>query len=274
MARNWQDLGVRSLSAVVLIPAVLIADWAGGPWFIILVALAGVMMAREYVAIVHGGSEHQFALHAAAALSGAVLPAAAGPGVTLLALGALWAVSLFATARSGKSPGVWTAIGVAYVGLPCAGLELLRMSSTHGALSIVFLFAVVWAADISAYFAGRLIGGPKLMPAISPNKTWAGLCGAIAGGICAGAALWIFDRQFNLLWLVALGAGLAVVEQGGDLIESALKRRHGVKDSGNLIPGHGGILDRIDGLIAAAVIAAGVAWAWRGLGIGAGFLLR
>jgi phosphatidate cytidylyltransferase len=140
-------------------------------------------------------------------------------------------------------------------------------------LTMMWLFAVVWAADICAYFTGRLIGGPKLAPKISPKKTWAGLWGAVAGGFIIGIAAAYAGGSASLFLAAALGAILALVEQGGDLFESALKRHHGVKDSGRLIPGHGGVLDRVDGLVAAALFLALVILAGKFLSAGNGLFV-
>jgi phosphatidate cytidylyltransferase len=120
------------------------------------------------------------------------------------------------------------------------------------------MLAIVWSADTLAYFAGRVIGGPKLAPSISPNKTWAGLAGAMAGAAIASAVCAAAFGLPAVIWLALLGAALAVVEQGGDLFKSAWKRHFGVKDSGRLIPGHGGIIDRVDGMLAVAAIAAAI----------------
>jgi phosphatidate cytidylyltransferase len=133
---------------------------------------------------------------------------------------------------------------------------ILRGESQSGMLTMMWLFAVVWAADICAYFAGRLIGGPRLAPVISPKKTWAGLLGAIAGGIVAGIGVAYGMDLASLISLGLLGGVLGLIEQLGDLFESALKRHYGLKDSGRLIPGHGGVLDRVDGLVAAALVLA------------------
>jgi phosphatidate cytidylyltransferase len=133
---------------------------------------------------------------------------------------------------------------------------ILRGETHAGMLTLMWLLVVVWAADICAYFAGRLIGGPKLAPRISPKKTWAGLWGAVVGAAAAGLVMgyWIGSPRFLVLGV--LGGVLAIIEQLGDLFESALKRHYGVKDSGRLIPGHGGVLDRVDGLVAAALCLA------------------
>jgi phosphatidate cytidylyltransferase len=149
--------------------------------------------------------------------------------------------------------------GVIYVGLPALALVWLRNHVPGGAEHVLWLFLVVWATDIFAYFAGRSIGGAKLAPSISPGKTWAGLYGGMAGaGLTGGVVALAFGAGF---WPASvLAALLAVVAQIGDLFESALKRRAGVKDSGHLIPGHGGLLDRIDGLVFAAPLFAAVVW--------------
>ena len=134
-------------------------------------------------------------------------------------------------------------------GVPELGLALL-----------VWLFVVVWTTDTAAYFAGRAIGGPRLAPAISPSKTWAGLCGGMLGAALTGAlAAWLLGSG-RLLQAAGLGALLAVVAQLGDLVESGSKRAAGVKDSGTLIPGHGGLLDRVDGLLFAAPVFAAMVW--------------
>jgi phosphatidate cytidylyltransferase len=150
----------------------------------------------------------------------------------------------------------WSYLGICYVGFPALAFTLLRNDPGFGFAAILWIFLIVWAADSLAYFAGRTIGGPKLAPMISPKKTWAGLGGAVAGSTLVSS---IFAYTFHLNGILALAilAGcLAVVEQAGDLFESSLKRFHGVKDSGALIPGHGGVIDRVDGLIAVAVTAA------------------
>ena len=148
------------------------------------------------------------------------------------------------------------AAGVAYVGLPMMALVWLRADATHGVEVLFWLFAVVWSADTGAYFFGRLIGGPRLAPVISPNKTWAGLIG---GGICAGVAglatAVLMDSE-SVPALALFSAGMGVVAQGGDLLESGIKRHFQIKDVSNLIPGHGGVMDRVDGLLAAAVATA------------------
>lgn len=147
----------------------------------------------------------------------------------------------------------WMLIGVPYIALPVFSLIALRTDPVFGLAAIVLLFACVWSADSLAYFAGRTFGGPKLMPSVSPNKTWSGFFGAVFGGMIAAVLVFYFFEFNNLLIAAVLGAAIGGLEQGGDLFESAAKRKFGVKDSGTIIPGHGGVLDRVDGLMAAAV---------------------
>jgi len=154
----------------------------------------------------------------------------------------------------------WMVAGLIYVIPPAAALVWLRLDPTQGRETVYWLMAAIWATDIGAYAAGRTIGGPRLAPSISPKKTWSGLAGGItcAALVGAGAATYLGK---SAAWPLALAsAGLAVVGQAGDLLESALKRRFGVKDASRLIPGHGGLLDRVDGLLPAVLVVALVHW--------------
>lgn len=253
---KWGDLGVRTLSAAVLIPAVLADVWAGGIWFHLFVALIGILMALEWVTIVHRGSPVQFALHAAGAMCGALLPLDVGLQGGLLAVAVLAAISAAIAALEDGAGPKWRYLGVVYVSVPPIALVILREDPVHGIAAIVLVMLMVWAADTIAYFAGRLIGGPKLAPRISPKKTWAGLFGAMAGSALAAFAVAKALGLQSALILVMIAAALAIIEQAGDLFKSAMKRQYGVKDSGRLIPGHGGVIDRVDGLVAVATAAA------------------
>lgn len=250
---NWSDLGVRTASAAVLIPLVLFAEWAGGVWFELLVLAMGLAVAWEWTQIVFPQRPVQVALHALAAVAGVLSGYFHAPLTGFAALIGLQVISL---ALAEKPLTLWRSVGVIYTGLPCLALLLLREDPQFGFVAVIWCFVLVWSADILAYFAGRLIGGPKLAPRISPKKTWAGLGGAVAGAVIASLAVSHFAGLTGAVLLAALAAVLAVAEQAGDLFESSLKRHYGVKDSGKLIPGHGGVLDRIDGLIAVVVIAA------------------
>ena len=271
---KWGDLGVRTLSAAVLIPAVLADVWVGGIWFHLFVALIGILMALEWVTIVHRGSPVQFALHAAGAMCGALLPLDIGLQGGLLAIAVLAIISAAVAAFEQPGGPKWRYLGVLYVSIPPVALVMLREDPVHGIAAIVLVMLMVWAADTFAYFAGRLIGGPKLAPRISPKKTWAGLIGAMAGSALAALAVAKALGLSAALTLVLFAAVLAVVEQGGDLFKSAMKRHYDVKDSGRLIPGHGGVIDRVDGLVAVATAAAIIGAARAGVEhAGAGILV-
>lgn len=273
-AAKWADLGVRTLSAAVLIPAVLLDVWVGGIWFNVFVALIAVLIAHEWAMMAHGRSSAQFALHAAAAMCGALLPLDVGLQGAAMAVCVLWAASALLAGLQAGPRSAWSYLGVPYAGFPAMALVLLRADPQYGVRAILWILAIVWAADTLAYFAGRTIGGPKLAPVISPKKTWAGLGGAIVGSAAASALVAAIAGLPAIAVLTFLAGGLALFEQAGDLFKSALKRHHGVKDSGDLIPGHGGVIDRVDGLVAVAVAAAMIGFIRGGMeGTGQGLLL-
>jgi phosphatidate cytidylyltransferase len=250
------NLGARALVGVVLVAVALGAVYAGGFGFGVLAAFACLMMFTEWAQMFRlprgwrlaGMTVLAISLAMAQIEQSLIAIASLATGAGVLMLGARPYIRDRAT---------WLAAGVLYAGLPGIALIWLRATAQGLALTL-FTLTVVWATDICAYFAGRAIGGPKLAPAISPNKTWAGLAGGMAG---AGATGFGMATAFGLpLWLAAAAVALAAVAQGGDLFESWLKRRVGVKDSGTLLPGHGGVLDRLDGLVPVAlVVALGVA---------------
>lgn len=253
-ASKWRDLGVRSLAAAVMIPLALAVIWAGGRWFAVAIAAMGLMMAHEWCRMVHAGATIQRVLHAAAVVLVAGLVTGdlswrLVPGVLMF----VWGVSIVAAWRAGRLTW-WALAGVPYVAVPILALGLLRQGQ-WGLQAVLWIMVVVWAADIGAFFAGRIIGGPKLAPKISPKKTWAGLGGAVIAAMLFSLVMWRASGLENTPMALSLGALMGIIEQMGDLFESAAKRRFGRKDSGNLIPGHGGILDRVDGLVAAAVAA-------------------
>ena len=269
---KWSDLGVRSLSAALLIPAVLLDIWQGGIWFELFMGFLGILMAHEWTNIAHGRSSSQFALHAAAALSAAFLPREVGVMPTLLVVFLLSAAGIALSAWQQREKTIWIYVGIPYVALPVLSLVLLRADATWGVHAIMWLMLVVWATDTFAYFAGRIIGGPKLAPLLSPKKTWAGLLGGMAGAAIISTAygLWFFPT----IWQLAIVAPiLAAMAQAGDIFESALKRHFNVKDSGVLIPGHGGVLDRVDGLAVAGIAAAAIGFARHAEALAQGLLL-
>lgn len=159
--------------------------------------------------------------------------------------------------RPGMLRSLILVLGTMYIAFACLSLTWLRATHPDGAMFVLTVLLAVWASDTAAYFVGSTVGGPKLMPAISPKKTWSGLIGGMIGAALVGVGMAYFgDAADNVMPIVLFAIMIGVLAVVGDLIESFVKRRFGVKDSGSLIPGHGGILDRIDGLLAAAIGAA------------------
>ena len=242
---------LRILSALVLAPLPIIATWFGGPFFVALTAVSAVVMAWEWGRLCGGASPGAAAPLLIGVVAASVLASSLW-GVTVgaaLALAGALAVCAIAVRGRVAAP-LWLSAGALWVALPCIIMVWLMRSGGSGRGTMLWVFAVVWATDIGAYAAGRRLGGPLLAPRWSPRKTWAGLVGGI---VCAGLTGWATAGVLGAstaLPLVLVSAGLAIVEQFGDLAESVAKRRFGVKDASGLIPGHGGLLDRLDGLLA------------------------
>jgi phosphatidate cytidylyltransferase len=246
----------RVVSALLLGPLVLVVLYVGYPAFELLVAAAVAVMAFEWCRLCSGGafgpSGYLFAATVVAGV-GAAAAGLYGAAFAVVAAGAIL-VGVIAAAESGRIT-AWNAAGVVAVGL--TGISLVWLRASPDGLAVAFWFVIaIWITDIAAFFAGRAIGGPRLAPSISPNKTWAGLAGGVAGAAIWSVlwALWTDGGQPGTL--VLAGAGTAVLAQLGDLGESLVKRRFGAKDAGTLIPGHGGLLDRVDGIMGAAPIVA------------------
>jgi phosphatidate cytidylyltransferase len=248
------ELPIRVISAVILAPLAIGAAYVGGWPFVLFCALAAVGIWWEWAALSAGpGARIVMAIGAGAlaAATGFLMVSWIAAAVACLAIGAL----AVAGSASPNARG-WVALGVLYAGAMLVAPVVLRSDPHEGFLAIVFLFAVVWATDIVAYFAGRAVGGPKLAPRVSPNKTWAGALGGACGAVIAAATVAAAAKPGHGTALVLVGLGLSVASQVGDLFESAVKRRYGAKNAGQLIPGHGGLMDRLDGFIAAALVAA------------------
>ena len=250
----------RILSALVLIPVALAAIWFGDPgkpYLILLVAAVGGVLAWEWARLCgHGHLGFAGALLIVMVLVAIALTLQMRymTGIWALIFGAALVVALGKFEHDGRP--YWLGLGALYVGLPCLAILWLRVQPNGGLATLLWLFALVWATDTGAFLAGRLIGGPKLAPSISPNKTWAGLGGGVAAAALVGLATYWLLPAGNGPWLAGISGLLALVEQAGDLFESAAKRQAGVKDSSNLIPGHGGALDRLDGLLAVSAAVA------------------
>lgn len=243
-------LRTRILSAVILAPLILLDIWFGGIWLDALMVLAAGLMGWEWARMTGGGQIGAGGVIAICTLLGVPVVFALGASQQALAeLLAGVALATLVTWFTQRRQAPWIGLGTLYIGVACLSFLWLRNVPAGGRDLVFWLLAVVWATDIGAYFAGRGIGGPKLAPRISPNKTWAGLVGgALSAGLVGVVAAGLIGR--DTLLLVAGGMVLAVIAQGGDLLESWCKRRFGVKDSSHIIPGHGGILDRVDGLLA------------------------
>ncbi len=247
------ELRTRIISGVALGAAALAAELLGGILFAALVALVGLVAYWEWTAISGARTPVWARGLGAGALVVGLLLFEIGSGALAVALIAAVA-GLALAAGAGDRSYRWMGLGLIYAAVPCAGLILLRQAEPFGWAAILFILLVVWATDVAAYFGGRGIGGPKLWPAVSPKKTWSGALSGFAAAVAAGGAtagLTMGNARAGL----ALAVPLSIASQAGDLLESAVKRRFGVKDSGQLIPGHGGVLDRVDGLFAAAALA-------------------
>jgi phosphatidate cytidylyltransferase len=265
-----RNLLTRVLAALVLVPvAVVIVYWGGWPWAV-LVTAAAVGLYLEWIIIV--GARRQSIAIACGVAALAVAGFAIATQRPVVALGAV-AAGLAAALAGGGAQRLWAAAGFLYAALALLASVALRLDPQQGFAALIFVLLVVWVTDIGGYFAGRGLGGPKLWPRVSPRKTWAGAIGGLAGSLLV-AAVAAAARLGPLATLLLLAALLSVVSQLGDLFESAVKRRFGVKDSSQIIPGHGGLLDRLDGFVAAICLAALIGFLRGGLtGAGRAFLV-
>ena len=264
------NLVMRVVVALVLAPLTIALAYAGGWMWSGLVTLASIGLYVEWLMVV--GASRQVALTASGIIALAVIGLSLGFGWINLAflivvLGCAWIVLL----AEGKR--VWAAAGFLYASAALIASVLMRQDSAKGFSALMFVLLVVWASDIGGYVAGRSIGGPKLWPRVSPKKTWAGALGGFGASLAVAAGFAALDLG-RTVPLVLLSAVLSVVSQCGDLFESAVKRRFGVKDSSHLIPGHGGLMDRLDGFIAAIVVASIFGFLRRGVdGVGSGLMV-
>jgi phosphatidate cytidylyltransferase len=250
---------VLRLASALVLAALALGATLYSPWsFLVLVMVGGGLAAWEWGHLTRGNGFDATALISAVTVAAvAVLVALGQPDLAALILAAA-SVAIFVTTPA-RSEAAWSLAGLLYVALPAAALIWLRSDVTLGALALVYLFAVAWTTDTASYGAGRLIGGPKLAPRISPRKTWSGfVVGALTPalvGLAFAAAL----KSTSAAWLALVSVALALACQAGDLTESWVKRRFGAKDMSQMIPGHGGLLDRVDGLLFAAMLAAVIA---------------
>jgi phosphatidate cytidylyltransferase len=247
-----RNLLLRVVVALVLAPLAIAIAYAGGWLWVCLVTLASIGLYVEWLTVVGSAGEIRVAASGVVALALAGLGLAAGridAALVVLAIGFVAVVLISPERRN------WTAAGFFYAAAAEIASVLVRLDSAKGFVALILVLLVVWVTDIGGYFAGRGIGGPKLWPRVSPKKTWAGAIGGFVASLVVAGGFAVLDLG-KTGPLLLLGAMLSVVSQLGDLFESAVKRRFGVKDSSHIIPGHGGLLDRLDGFVAAVVMAA------------------
>jgi phosphatidate cytidylyltransferase len=255
------ELSKRIVSGLAIAIVALAMTYWSPALFTVLVLFIAAAMTWEWGRMVRRTAMpdtamivHILALFLAAALSASD---SAGLAIAPAMIGAIAVSALTFGSGSGQLSG----IGVLYTSLPVIALAWLRGDEPLGFLATLYVLLSVVVTDIGAYASGRTLGGPKLWPAVSPNKTWSGLVGGVLAAAVAGALFAWLSGSGSAAWLAALGLVLGIVAQGGDLAESALKRHFGLKDSSDLIPGHGGVMDRMDGIVTASVLAAIVALA-------------
>jgi phosphatidate cytidylyltransferase len=247
-----RNLLMRIVAAAVLIPLAVAIAYAGGWLWAALVTLAAIGLFVEWLAIVGLSGAMRVTVPGVATLAVAGLCFAIGrldAALIVLAVGFIAVVSIAPERRS------WAAAGFLYAAAAEIASVLVRLDPVKGFAALMFVLLIVWVTDSGGYFAGRGIGGPKLWPRVSPKKTWAGAAGGLVASLAVAAGFAGLDLGKTLPLLV-LSAVLSTVSQLGDLFESAVKRRFGVKDSSQIIPGHGGLMDRLDGFVAAVVVAA------------------
>lgn len=271
--RFGPDVIVRTQSAIVLGLSVLGLTALGGWAFAVFTAAMAGLVLREWLEVTGSPRKCVF-IGDFAVVAALVVLLFKGVGTMAACAGALLLLAGLAVAAQDLKARGWTAFGLVYAVLPAIALQSLRDSGHFGLWAIVFLFAVVWTTDVAAFFAGRALGGPKLLIAISPKKTWSGAIGGLCGALLAGSIVAYLAGVPSVVPVLVLAGLASVVAQMGDLFESGIKRYFMVKDSGQLIPGHGGVMDRVDGLIAAGLLLALIGWARAGVADpGAGILL-
>jgi phosphatidate cytidylyltransferase len=266
LRRGWlaTELGARIVSAIILAALVLLATWYGGLPFAVIWLAAGLAILAEWIGMARVEPRWTLQLILSAGLVALMAayraPVSPATGVALFGLGLALALFLGQTARHR----LWAAAAFACAAVLIVVPPAVRDDPALGLVGVLWMFAVVWTTDIAAYFAGRRFGGPKLWPQVSPKKTWSGFAGGLLAGTLAGVAVpvvargWGWSPPIGLPAIALLSALGSVVGQLGDLGESALKRHFGVKDSGRLIPGHGGVMDRLDAFWAVALLVGAV----------------
>jgi phosphatidate cytidylyltransferase len=257
------NLLLRVVSSLVLAPVAIAVAYFGGIPFALFWTIASVGVLWEWNTLVCAHDRNSVLAIGVVTMIGAILLFADGwPGtaIAFVILGAFGVAALASRVRR-----LWCAAGLIYAAALLIAPVLLRNDPRWGFIAILFLFVIVWLTDVTAYFVGRAVGGPKLMPAVSPNKTWSGAIGGTLAGVAGGTMVaWHSGAGNHLPAIAAVALGLSIISQAGDLAESAIKRRFNTKDASGLIPGHGGLMDRLDGFVAAAAAGALIGMAHGG----------
>lgn len=268
------DLKRRVPSAIAMIVLALAATWYGGFPFLLFWTLASLIVWYEWATIV--GVRHKTTVLALGFLTIAGAAVLLTIDLPLAAAGAVIAGAVLAAVLTGgEGPArIWSGGGFLYAALVFIPAVLLREDAEFGFIAIIWLYAVVWLTDIAAYFFGRFIGGPKLAPTLSPKKTWSGAIGGTLFGVLGGVAVaTIANARFSLLFIVVAFV-VSAFSQAGDIFESFVKRKFGKKDASGILPGHGGVMDRVDGFVAAAALALLIGMLHRGAAAPATGLLQ
>lgn len=255
----YSELTLRLFSAFFLVGITLAGTYLGGWYFSGLILLMSLLMSWEWFALT--GSKRRGVAFVVQCLSliGSVYCVTEGLilySIALLVISMTIVLFLIYSKISVSEAPLWTAAGSLYTGLPAVAMIWFRQDTEMGFVVVLYLFFLAWTSDSAAYFGGKTIGGAKLWPSVSPNKTWAGFISGLLGCLALGIIFVLIDSRIDLASILIASLLLGLAVQAGDLVESAIKRHFGLKDTSSLIPGHGGVLDRVDGLVFAIILAA------------------
>ncbi len=253
---KFGDLGTRIISAIVMVAIALLAFWLGGYWVAGLLTLLACVMMWEYAGLLSARTPRILGVMLLTVVAAMLLSTLFGWKIAVLFL-IMGALALY---NPNRALWGWSAAGLLYIGGACMALLAIHQGAS-GSYNVFWLVLVVILSDIGGYFAGRIFGGPKLWPAISPKKTWSGTLGGWVLAALAGTALGVFG-QYTIVFSIIVCMILTIAAQAGDLLESWIKRRHNVKDASDIIPGHGGLLDRFDGMLAASLVFSVIPGIW------------